>query len=199
MTQSSERAASHAVAPVFIERWSPRSFAADTISDSELFTLFEAARWAPSGNNSQPWRFIYAKRDSASWTGFLNVLNEKNRLWASKASALVILVTATAVQREGEAQPSPLRNHALDAGAAWISLALQAQLSGWKTHGIGGFDKEAARQQLGIPEHYQAQLAIAIGKQGLLDELAEEFQPREKPNQRLPLSALVAEGRFSFS
>lgn len=78
MTIAVTRIADHDIDPVFLKRWSPRAFADELIDDSTLFRLFEAARWAPSGNNSQPWRFIYTRRDSDDWADFYSLLNEKN-------------------------------------------------------------------------------------------------------------------------
>jgi nitroreductase len=189
----------HNIHPIFTQRWSPRAFADAAIDTATLFSLFEAARWAPSGNNSQPWRFIYATRDSDQWPLFTELLNEKNRLWASKATALIILVSKTTNLRKGTSEPTPLRNHSLDAGAAWANLALQAEFLGWKTHAIGGFDREKSREQLNIPKGYHVELAIALGKQGNIDQLDAEFQERERPSSRKPIGSFVAEGVFRFS
>lgn len=189
----------HDIHPIFVQRWSPRSFTNETIDNATLFALFEAARWAPSGNNSQPWRFIYATRESEQWPLFTDLLNEKNRLWASNAAALIILVSKTTNLRKGASEPTPLRNHSLDAGAAWTSLALQAEFLGWKTHAIGGFDRDKAREHLGIPVGYQVELAIALGKQGDIAQLDVEFHEREKPSLRNPISSFVAEGAFTFA
>lgn len=79
--------------PVIVSRWSPRSFVPSEITDKELFSLFESARWAPSSSNSQPWRFIYAKRDSENWTDFFNLLIDFNKQWCADASALVVIVS----------------------------------------------------------------------------------------------------------
>lgn len=189
----------HDIHPIFLQRWSPRAFSSDAIDEATLFRLFEAARWAPSGNNSQPWRFIYATRDTEQWPLFTELLNEKNRLWASKAAALIVLVSKTTNLRKGASEPTPLRNHSLDAGAAWANLALQAEFLGWKTHAIGGFDREKARELLKVPAGYQVELAIALGKQGDIAQLDAEFHEREKPNSRNPISSFVAEGAFHFS
>ncbi|WP_234406319.1 nitroreductase family protein [Methylobacillus glycogenes] len=135
-----------------MQRWSPRAFNSETISDQALFSLFEAARWAPSGNNSQPWRFIYFKPDSANWQQVVELTNDNNRRWASNAGALLLLLSKTSHVRAGDTEPSPLRNHSLDAGAAWASLSLQAVHDGLITHAIGGFDREKARELLQIPE-----------------------------------------------
>lgn len=199
MTTAVARVADHDIDPVFINRWSPRSFADDTIDDETLFRLFEAARWAPSGNNSQPWRFIYAKRNSAAWPDFYSLLNEKNQRWASRAAVLVVLVSKTAQVRKGAAEATPLRNHSLDAGAAWASLAFQAEYLGWSTHAIGGFNRERSRELLQVPQDFHVEIAIAIGKRSAIESLPEEFHEREQPSQRLPLSELVAQGKFSFA
>ncbi len=184
---------------IFIDRWSPRAFTGEPIDDATLFQLFEAARWAPSANNSQPWRFIYARNATEHWDKLLKLANENNQRWAAKAGALVALVSKKTHVRKGETEPSPLRNHSLDAGAAWLSLALQAVHKGLITHAIGGFDREKARVVLGIPDDYHVEILIAIGKQAELATLDSDLQEREKPTPRRPLQQLVAEGHFTFS
>lgn len=191
---SSPRIADHEVAALFLERRSSRSFSSAEIPDEVLLQLFEAARWAPSGANRQPWRFIYAKRDSRYWPLFVDLLNERNRLWAAKAAALVFVVSEHLGEREGKTVPS--HTHAFDAGAAWLSLALQATLLGWNTRAMGGIDRQRARVELGVPESFLVNVAIAIGKPGDLDALPEEFHAGEAPTLRRPLAASVAEGRF---
>lgn len=192
------RQSDYSVHPQFIERWSPRSFTGEPIAQEELFALFEAARWAPSANNSQPWRFVYTTRDSSNWKAFLDLLIESNQRWATRASALIILLSKTQHLRPGNDQPTPLFSHTLDAGAAWAHLALQAEHSGWRSHAIGGFDRDRARQLLGVPDDYKVEIAIAIGRQADRHYLPVELQEREKPSPRHPVQALVAEGRFAF-
>jgi nitroreductase len=195
---SSKRNAEFAIDPIFLNRWSPRSFTGEAIDESTLFTLFEAARWAPSANNSQPWRFIYALKGSANWPLFFGLLNVNNQRWAASASALVVLVSKTTHVRSGETEPTPLRNHSFDSGAAWANLALQALHSGWRTHAIGGFNRERARDELGVPPGYSVEVAIAIGRQAEHTRLPPDLQEREQPNQRRPLGTFVAEGCFAF-
>ena len=195
----SSRTPAYPVQAFFVNRWSPRSFSGAPLDESTLFSFFEAARWAPSANNSQPWRFVYALNGSARWASFLELLNENNQKWAAKASAIVLLISKTTHVRAGAAQATPLRNHSLDAGAAWLSVAIQADLAGWRSHAIGGFDRERAREVLEVPEGFVLEIAIAIGKQSNADELTEELRAREQPNQRVPLSELVSEGRFAFN
>ena len=199
MSHQESRTPEFAIDPLFVERWSPRAYTGEPISEESLLGLLEAARWAPSSYNSQPWRFIYALNGSKEWPALLGLLAERNQRWATKASALVILVSKKTHLKAGESQPSPLPNHSLDAGAAWIQFALQAARSGWRTRAMGGFDRDRARAELGIPDDYHVEVAIAIGRQADRGSLPEELQALEKPNQRRPLRQLVAAGRFSFA
>lgn len=123
---------------MFLERWSPRAFTSQSITREELFTMLEAARWAPSSYNSQPWRFLYALRDTPAWERFLNLLVPFNQTWAKESSALVFLVSNSTMlsPRSGKEAPSP--THSLDAGTASGYFALQASLMGWYVHGMVG-------------------------------------------------------------
>lgn len=176
---------------VFLNRWSPRSFKSDQVPNEVLFSLFEAARWAPSGSNEQPWRFILA-RTQEDRERFYPFIAEGNRVWCEKAPVLVLIVSKT-INSRGTASPS----HAFDAGAAWGYLALEATRQGLVTHAMGGFDREKARAALGIPEGYEPHAVIAIGYQGEKEELPEALQEREKPSGRRELSEMVFEGVFS--
>lgn len=186
------------VDPVFVHRWSPRAYTGEAIDDATLHQLFEAARWAPSANNSQPWRFIYSKNGSESWPLFQSLLTGANPNWAHKASAIAILLSKTTYLPAGQAEPVAARNHSFDAGAAWASLAFQALRSGWRTRAMGGYDKDKARALLGVPEDYKLEVAIAIGRQADKSTLAEDLRGREVPSDRLPVEQLVSEGRFAF-
>src|SRR5690606_30289818 len=116
-------------------RWSPRAFTGEAIDTATLLSFFEAARWAPSAFNSQPWRFLYARRDTPQWPRFVSLLSEFNRGWAQHASALVIVLSRTTITgSNGEERAAP--SHGFDSGAAWAYLALQATLSGWHSHGM---------------------------------------------------------------
>ncbi|MDE1150256.1 MAG: nitroreductase family protein [Azospirillaceae bacterium] len=190
----SPRRAAHDIAPVFTSRWSPRSFTGEDIPDAVLLTAFEAARWAPSGFNLQPWRFVYSKRGSASWATFVNLLSSSNRAWAEKASALILVASQTHLVWNGERAPA--RSHSFDSGAAWSNFAHQASVLGWHTHGIGGFDHAAAREALRIPDDFATEAIIAIGKLAPADALPEALRQREFPSDRLPLSQLVGADVF---
>jgi len=123
MTEANSRTADHPIDPLFLERWSPRAFTGETIPEAELLTLFEAARWAPSSYNSQPWRFLYARRDTPHWEKFLGLLNAFNQSWAKAAGAIVILVSKTHMLPPGAPSEIPSHSHSLDAGAAWAQFA----------------------------------------------------------------------------
>ncbi|NER66636.1 nitroreductase family protein [Pseudomonas sp. MAFF212427] len=192
------RIAEHAIDEQFIQRWSPRAFTAEPIEQATLLSFLEAARWAPSAYNSQPWRFLYARRNTPNWERFLGLLNEFNRSWAQHASALVLVMSKTTFTAPGASEETPALWHTFDTGSAWGHLALQASLSGWHTHGMAGFDQELARQELKIPDGYVMHAMVAVGKLGDKASLAEYLQAREVPSPRKPLSELAAEGDFSL-
>jgi len=180
--------------PMFINRWSPRAMSGEEITREELFTLFEAARWAPSSNNNQPWRFIYAARSSAYWPAFLDLLNDSNRAWAQHAAALVVVISKTTFDQNEKFA----RTHTYDAGAAWENLALQGSLKGLVVHGMQGFNYDKAKNVLRIPDLFQVEAMIAIGKPGNKENLPEHLQAREFPSPRKPTAATVCEGVFQF-
>ncbi len=185
----------HDIAPIFLERWSPRSYTEEEIPDSALMSCFEAARWAPSSTNQQPWRFVYCKRGGENWENFKEAIQERSRLWAKDAAAIVFFISKTAVFARGEHKIS--RSHAFDTGAAWENFALQATMLGWAVHAIGGFDAKHAPRLLGIPEEgWQIHCAVTIGRRGDKSFLLDEFAARELPNVRVPLNLLLMQGGF---
>jgi nitroreductase len=144
MTSANGRHADHPIDPMFLQRWSPRAFTAEPIEEKDLLIMLEAARWAASSYNSQPWRFIYARRDTPHWEGFLNLLVAGNQVWAKEASALMFLISNFTMRRPGTDTEVPSRTHSLDAGTASGYFALQASRMGWSLHGMVGFDEERA-------------------------------------------------------
>lgn len=190
MTTSNGRTADHPIDPIFLNRWSPRSFTGEQISDSDLFTILEAARWAPSSSNLQPWRFLYAKRDTAPWARFFDPLFDGNKRWVNQTSALVAVLSKRTRQPK-DGPPVENYNHSFDTGAAWAYLALQANLSGWAAHAMGGFDVPRAIADLGIPDDYRIECMVAIGRyRGDPDAPA-------SPNARSPQASFVREGVFA--
>ena len=196
MSQTNPRVADHPIDPQFLNRWSPRAYTGADISEETVLTFLEAARWAPSSYNSQPWRFVYARRGTPQWDGLLGLLNEFNRGWAEKASVLIIVLSKTTFTPPGANAPVPATTHSFDTGSAWAYLALQASLSGWHAHGMAGFDKDRARTELGVPADFSVEAAVAVGKLGDKSILPEGMQARELPSPREPLSKLAFEGKF---
>ncbi|KAA0547347.1 nitroreductase family protein [Bacillus sp. BGMRC 2118] len=178
------RKSEHNIDSVFINRWSPRSFLEKEVPTEVVMRLFEAARWAPSANNLQPWRFIFAQSNEDR-ERFHSFILDGNRIWCEKAPVLAVLIS----DKESGA-------HAFDAGTAWGYLALQATKEGLITHAMGGINKEKAREVLNIPDQYDVQIAIAIGYQGEKEALPEHLQEREQPSNRRPLEETVFEGKY---
>jgi nitroreductase len=189
------REAEYPLDPLFIGRWSPRAFTGEPIHERDLYTAFEAARWAPSSLNYQPWRFVFAHRDSHRFDEFLGLLDERNQLWAHKASALIFVLSDNLVVYRGNLYPSP--SHEFDTGAAWASFALQAHLLGYGTRAIGGFDRELAPEVLGAGDRYQVHCAIAIGVPDEARSLPETLSSLEKPSDRRPLAEIVFEDHLA--
>jgi len=190
---SEKRTPDHPVERIFVDRWSPRAMSGEEVSEAELLTLFEAARWAPSSMNNQPWRMLYATRGSSHWPLFYDLLVESNQIWCERAAALLVVISKTTFDN-GKA----CRTHSYDSGAAWMSLALQGNLLGLVVHGMQGFDYERARLALRIPEEYQVEAMAAIGRPGRIEDLPEPLQARETPNGRRTLTQSVCEGPFSL-
>ena len=183
----------HDVLPLFVNRWSPRSMTGEPISDGDFLALFEAARWAPSSFNAQPWRFIVARRqDSATFAKFVDLLAPANQEWAKDAAVLVVVVSRKTFERNNK----PSITHAFDAGAAWENLALEATRRGLVTHGMEGFDYGRAKTELGIPDDFEVNAMIAIGKRGPKEKLSERTRAMEQPNDRKPLKEILFQGAF---
>ena len=190
---SDKRQQNHPVERIFVDRWSPRAMSGEEISYEELLILFEAARWAPSSMNNQPWRMLYAPRNSSHWPLFFDLLVDSNRVWCARAAALLVVISKTTFE-----SGKPCRTHSYDSGAAWMSLALQGSTMGLVVHGMQGFDYDRARIALNIPEEFQVEAMAAIGRPGSIEDLPEQLQARETPNERRLLTQSVCEGPFSL-
>jgi len=178
--------------PLLLNRWSPRSMTGEEMDDDTIMSLFEAARWAPSSYNNQPWRFIYAKRNSPYWNRLFDLAAEPNKVWAKNAALIVVVVSNKHFDINGKYSIT----HQYDAGAAWENLALEASARGLVAHGMQGFDYERARADLGIPDSFDVMAMIAIGKRGPKENLPTNLQEKEVPNGRKPLREIVMEGHF---
>ena len=193
MTRGSDvRQADHPIDALFLDRWSPRAMSGEAVSIDELLVLFEAARWAPSSGNSQPWRFLFARRDTDAWPVFFGLLNDGNKTWCRNAAALVVFVSKAINDRTGRA----LVTHSYDTGAAWVSFAFQGMLKGLVVHGMAGFDYARAKDALNVPDDFSVDAMAAVGRPGRIEDLPEGLQQRESPNTRRPLTESLFEGRF---
>ncbi|MEK0286234.1 nitroreductase family protein [Caldifermentibacillus hisashii] len=182
----------HEIDDVFINRWSPRSFSEQEVPEDILLSIFEAARWAPSAFNEQPWRFIIARTKEAR-EKFYSFISEFNLTWCKKAPVLVLILSKKNSER-GEN-----KSHAFDTGAAWGFLALQATKCGLVTHPMTGFHFEKAREVLGIPDDYAIQALVAIGYQGEREDLPSNLQEQEQPKGRRPLGETIFEDIFGIT
>ncbi len=169
-------------------RWSPRTYADKEVPAAELKRLFEAARWAASSSNEQPWRFLVGRRGDETYQKIFNALVESNQSWAKSAPVLVLSVAKKVFTKNGK--PNAYGMH--DTGAASATLALQATADGLHTHSMAGFDREQARASFAIPSDYEIGAVTAIGYFGDPASLPEHLQKMEvSPRQRKPLEEFV--------
>lgn len=175
-------------------RWSPRAFSDRAVDPATLRTLFEAARWAPSSNNEQPWRFLVATRaDQAEFDRLLACLLEGNRKWAFRAPVLILSVAS--LEFEGDKKPNRHAYH--DVGMAAENLSLQATAMGLMVHQMAGFDVQKARTDCAIPAGFDPVAMIAVGYPGDPALLPDYLREREtKPRERQPLGDFVFSARW---
>lgn len=190
------RTPTHAIEPIFLNRWSPRAYDGHAMPTTDLLAIIEAARWAPSAYNIQPWRFVYSQRDDAAWPRHLDLLDPFNAGWAQHAAALVFIASDTLMPGNGGRPDTPSRTHSFDAGAAWAQLALQATALGYQAHAMAGVDFDKAHDRLAIPPRFRVEVAVALGNRADPSVLPEDLRERETPSQRLPLGAIAFPGSF---
>jgi nitroreductase len=184
-----------AVHGIFRARWSPRAFSDRPVSNEDLRTILEAARWAASSYNEQPWRFIVARKsDGELYDRLLGVLIPYNQGWAHLAPVLMITVAKKAFSHNGKANLHARH----DAGAALAHIMLQSTALGLHAHGMAGFDAEKARRELGIPDDYEPVAAVAIGYSGPIERLPESYHQAELASRkRKSLDELTFGGRWN--
>lgn len=177
------------VLPAVLGRWSPRSFADRDVSAADLARVFEAARWAASAYNEQPWRFLVGTRNSAAHNKIFSTLIGFNQGWAGAAPVLILGVTSTKFAHNG----TPNSYALYDLGAAASALTLQAAALGLSTHSMAGYDQAAARKAFEIPEEYALGAVIALGYQGEPSALGHEqmIAMETAPRSRKPLGEFV--------
>jgi nitroreductase len=183
------------ISDIFINRRSTYALSGQLVTDNELMSLFEAARWAPSSHDNQPWRFLYAKKDSRYWDIFFNLLVPANQEWAKNASVLIVIVS----HNNFEFNNKPSRTHSFDAGSAWENLALQGSINGLVVHAVEGFDYNKARSDLQIPDDYTVEAMVAVGRPAADPSaiLSPKLHARDaEPTDRKPVQDIVIEGLF---
>ncbi|MCA9620116.1 MAG: nitroreductase family protein [Myxococcales bacterium] len=186
--------AQHELHPLIKNRWSPRSFRAEPLAPGMLEQLLEAARWAASCFNEQPWRYLVARREDApGFAAMLACLAESNQIWAKNASVLLLAVARTSFTHNDK----PNRHALHDVGQASASLSLQATALSLSVHQMAGFDGDRARVTYGIPDGFEPVTAIAIGYGGEPDALPEPLAERERaPRERRALTEIAFAGRW---
>jgi nitroreductase len=189
------RTAHPKVEKLLLERWSPRAFDGSEMPQEDLEVILEAAGWAPSAYNVQPWTFLYARRGDANWDLLMAQLIEFNQSWAKDASALVYIVSDKFMRSDNGNTEN--HSHSFDAGAAWALAALQAQAMGYHTHGMTGLKFGEAEKALGIPEDHRLEAAFVIGKAAGKEILPDFLQEREVPSTRKPISETMRAGKFA--
>ncbi|PZE22501.1 nitroreductase family protein [Paenibacillus xerothermodurans] len=182
------RKSEYPVNPQFLNRWSSRALSDRKVTEQDLFTVLEAGHWAPSSYNDQPWRFIYAHTEE-QLTVFHQFINEFNNTWAANAPVLILLAS-------DKRRPNGDLNgaHSFDAGTAWGSIALQANLLGLTTRAMGGFDHDKARRLLNVPDSFELHVVIALGYPGDKDQLPPNLRDMDVPTSRRPLKEVIFKG-----
>ena len=178
------RQPTHPITHQFLDRYSPRAFTGKKLTALDIETMVEAARWAPSASNKQPWHFAYALHGDANWAAFSTIPNEFNRRWCLNAGALLVVLSDKAESGM----------HSFDAGCAWGYLALQAHAMGLATHAMGGIEAEAARKVLKLGDNWKVECLVAIGERGDKASLPDDLAEREGPSPRKPLGEILSAG-----
>ncbi len=179
---------------IIASRRSLRSYAPTGLSSVQIETLFEAARWAPSSMNEQPWRFLYATKDQpALWSKIFDSLVDSNKIWAKDAPLLVVSMARNTFTRND--RPNPTAGY--DLGSATAFLSLQATALGLNVHQMGGYNRETLRISLNIPPVFDPVVVMAVGFPGIPDNLPENLRERElAPRSRRPRSEFVMNQPF---
>jgi len=174
------------------DRWSPVAFDERELDYDQIHLLFEAAKWAPSARNAQPWRFIYARKDMPDYKVFLELMSEANQVWASTAPLLVLPLAQVISTYKNR----PNRLAFYETGMAVGNLLVQATAMGLFVHQIGGYDVERSKETLVIPERYEPMSMMAIGYKGDPSRLPKEVAAREEQERtRMELSKFLVPGK----
>lgn len=184
------RQAEHPVDEIFLRRWSSRAMSGEALTRTEVATVLEAARWAPSAYNEQPWRFLYVFPDSPLWTTYVDTLFEVQRQWVARAGALALILSRRTYERSGK----PSRAYSFDAGAACQNACLKAAAMGLVSHVVQGFDDLALRRALAVPDVFSVEFILVLGRPGDPELLPAALQVREMPTPRRRVDEFAFEG-----
>jgi len=174
------------IEPVFINRVSPRSFTGDEVTLLQVEKLMEAARWAPSAFNEQPWKYLFGLKNTTHWNLYLSFLVEANMKWAQDTGVLFVILSKKTFSKNNSDNPT----NQFDAGASWMSLALQAEVMGLAAHAMLGFDANKARVELNIPEEYEVIAMVAVG-------VPVEQEKYQNVSIRKSFNEIAVEGKWS--
>lgn len=186
------RTSDYPINPLILKRHSPRAMSGEPVTKQELMQLFEAARWAPSSFNNQPWRFVYGFRDTPAWDKLFALLVPANQVWVTNGAVLVLAISSNLFSYNNKLS----RTHSFDTGAACENFALQGNSQGFVIHGMEGFDYDAARRVFNIPDTYTVEAMFCVGKPGDPQQLPEKLRAGEEPNGRKPVAEFAFEGQF---
>lgn len=181
------RISDYPINPLILNRWSPRSMTGEELSNEEIFPLFEAARWAPSSYNNQPWRFLYVKRNTPRWNVLFDLLIDFNKKWCANAAVLGLIYSKLDFEKNNK----PSITHALDTGAAWENICLEGTSRGLVVHGMQGFDYGKAKEL--IPAGHEVHAMFAVGKRDAKEKLPPDLQEKELPSQRKKITEFAFE------
>lgn len=181
-----ERVFRYDILPQIQERWSPRAFSEEKIPKDDILALIEAASYAPSCYNEQPWCFLIAD-DEEKLAKLRGVLTPQNQVWANRAPVLLLIAAKKTFTLNGKENFW----HMFDTGTSWGFLSLEAVHRGLVTHAMGGFDPERARETFAIPEDFEIVTVVAVGKYGNPADLPDDLQKRERPDVRRDIESLL--------
>jgi nitroreductase len=188
------RKPSKKIEDLFWHRFSPRALSGEVLKEETILTVLEAARFAPSAFNEQPWRFIYSLQNDKAWQDIFNCLVDFNKSWAMKSAALIIILAKNNFSHNNKNNQTAQ----FDTGAAWQNLALQARALGLVAHGMSGFDYDKIKESFKISDDYTVIAIVALGLPGDINDLSEELREKEKPSNRHEVEKISSRDSFNF-
>lgn len=187
----SKRTPEYPINPLILNRRSKRAMNGEVLDDEEFLPLIEAAKWAPSCFNNQPWRFFVGKKGSSFWDHLFGSLIEFNQSWAKNASHLILIVSVKNFEHNGKFS----KTHSFDTGAAWANMALEGTSRGLVVHAMAGFNYDKAKEALNIGDEMQIEAMVAVGKPGTATGMGEKIEEGEKkPSMRKALADIIIDG-----